>query len=89
MTILRIINKKGLEIGLLALIDVISATAWSLDVTQTTPGLSSKEGQSEEYTRIDFYLEQIMDLLPKLKQVRYFVTDCYYAKVRCSMPYRV
>lgn len=75
-------NKKGLEISLLALIDVISATAWSLDVTQTPAGLSSKEGQREEYTRIDFYLEQIMDLLPKLKQVLYFVADGYYAKTK-------
>lgn len=75
-------NKKGLEISLLALIDVLSATAWSLDVTQTPPGLSAKEGQGEEYTRIDFYLEQIMDLLPKLKQVRYFVADGYYAKIK-------
>lgn len=75
-------NKKGLEISLLALIDVISATAWSLDVTQTPADLSSKEGQREEYTRIDFYLEQIMDLLPKLKQVQYFVADGYYAKIK-------
>lgn len=75
-------NKKGLEISLLALIDVVSATAWSLDVTQTPSGLSSKEGQGEEYTRIDFYLEQIMDLLPKLREVPYFVADGYYAKVK-------
>lgn len=75
-------NKKGLEISLLALIDVLSGTAWSLDATQTPSGLSSKEGQGKEYTRIDFYLEQIMDLLPKLRQVLYFVADGYYAKVK-------
>lgn len=75
-------NKKGLEISLLALIDVLSGTAWSLDVTQTPSGLSSKEGQGKEYTRIDFYLEQIMDLLPKLNKVVYFVADGYYAKAK-------
>ena len=75
-------HKKGLEISLLALIDVASASAWSLDVVQTPPGLSAKEGQAEEYTRIDFYLEQILDLLPKLRQVLYFVADGYYAKVK-------
>jgi len=75
-------SKKGLEINLLALIDVISGTAWALDATQTPSGLSAKEGQGGEYTRIDFYLEQIMDLLPKLKRVQYFVADGYYAKIK-------
>ena len=75
-------NKKGLEISLLALIDVVSATAWSLDATQTPSNLSAKEGGEKEYTRIDFYLEQILDLLPMLKQVLYFVADGYYAKIK-------
>jgi len=75
-------NKTGLEISLLALIEVCSGTAWSLDVTQTPSGLSAKEGQGKTYTRIDFYLEQIMDLLPKLEKVRYFVADGYYAKAK-------
>jgi len=65
-------NKKGLEISLLALIDVFSGIAWSLDVTQTPPGLSAKQGEKNQYTRINFYLEQIFDLLPLLKKVRYF-----------------
>lgn len=75
-------TKKGLEVSLLALIDVVSGTAWALDATQTPPGLSSKEGESGEYTRIDFYLEQVTDLLPKLKRVVYFVADGYYAKTK-------
>lgn len=75
-------NKKGLELSLLALIDVLSGTAWALDATQTPPGLSSKEGQGETYTRIDFYLEQLTDLVPKLKKVLYFVADGYYAKAK-------
>ena len=75
-------NKKGLEVSLLALIDVFSGTAWSLDATQTPPNLSAKEGDEKEYTRIDFYLEQILDLLPMLEQVLYFVADGYYAKTK-------
>jgi hypothetical protein len=35
--------KRGLEISVLGLIDVASATAWTLDVTQTPPGLSASE----------------------------------------------
>jgi hypothetical protein len=71
-------SKRGLEISVVALIDVLSASAWALDVTQTPPGLSSKgEGA---YTRIDFYLEQVLDCLPYLKAVVYIVADGFYAK---------
>ena len=66
--------------GLLALIEVSTATAWTLDVSQTPAGLSTPQGQKSNYTRIDFYLEQLHDLIPKLKQVNYFVGDGYYAK---------
>ena len=51
-------TKKGLELSLLALIDVASGTAWSLDATQTPSDLSSKEGGANEYTRIDFCQRQ-------------------------------
>lgn len=60
------------------MIDVVSGTAWAL----TPAGLSPKEGQSGEYTRIDFYLEQILDLLLKLQRVTYFVADGFYAKTK-------
>ena len=73
-------NKKGLEISLLSLIDVQKAKAWTLDVVQTPSKLSAKEGDIKQYTRIDFYLEQILDLLPQLQYVRYFVADGFYAK---------
>jgi hypothetical protein len=74
------VSKKGLEISVLALIDVATATAWTLDVTQT-PGQLKKEGK-DMYTRIDFYLEQIFDCLPHLTEVRYFVADGFYAKTK-------
>jgi hypothetical protein len=70
--------KKGLEISVLGLIDVFTATAWVLDVTQTPADLSSKE--DGKYTRINFYIEQILDCLPHLTHVMYFVADGFYAK---------
>lgn len=70
--------KRGLEVSVLALIDVASASAWVLDVTQTPPGLSRKDG--EGYSRVDFYVEQILDCLPHLSAVTYFVADGFYAK---------
>jgi len=74
------ITLKGLEISALALINITTGMAWTLDVTQTPSGLSSKEGEIGNYTRIDFYLEQMFDCLPQLVNVRYFVADGYYAK---------
>jgi hypothetical protein len=73
-------NKKGLEISLLSLIDVTADKAWTLSVKQTPAQLSAKEGADGQYTRIDFYLNQILELLPRLRQVLYIVADGYYAK---------
>jgi hypothetical protein len=75
-------SKKGLEISLLSLIDVQRAKAWALDVVQTPAKLIAKEGSLEQYTRINFYLEQILDLLPTLAMVRYVVADGFYAKTK-------
>lgn len=60
--------KKGLEISLLSLIDTISGMAWALDVKQTPSALSAKEGNSNDYTRIDFYMEQIINLKKRLQR---------------------
>jgi hypothetical protein len=70
--------KKGLEISVLGLIDVATAVAWTLDVTQTPPQLETKDVDS--YTRINFYIEQILDCLGLLKDVTYFIADGFYAK---------
>jgi len=75
-------TKKGLEISLLSLIDTVSGTAWALDVKQTPSGLSAKEGESDDYTRVDFYLEQITKLKKQLQAVMYLVADGYYAKIK-------
>jgi hypothetical protein len=77
------VSKMGLEISVWALIDVASAMAWTLDVTQTPPKLDTKN--EDGYTRINFYIEQIFDCLDHLIQVRYFVADGFYAKKKMFM----
>jgi len=72
--------KKGLEISLVCLIDVATGHAWSFDVRQTPSGLSSKEGSCGDYTRVDFYLEQLMDCFVQLPEVLYYAADGYYSK---------
>jgi len=74
--------KRGLEITVLGVIDVATASAWTLDVTQTPSGLSKKETEKGGYTRLDFYIEQVLDCLPKLGPVLYFVADGFYAKTK-------
>lgn len=75
-------NKRGLELSLLSLIDVVSGRAWTLDATQTPSQLGKEDGATDKYSRIDFYLEQIADCLRKLGDVTYFVADGFYAKTK-------
>ena len=70
--------KRGLEISVLGCIDVNSAKTYFLDATQTPSGLSNKEGS--QYSRTDFYLEQILDCLKYLPSIIYYVADGFYAK---------
>ena len=82
--------KKGLEISVLGCINTISGRAIVLDVSQTPAGLAktdkttktAKTDKTNSYTRIDYYLEQILDCLPKLTSIIYFVADGFYAKVK-------
>jgi len=76
------ITKKGLEVHVLALIEIATGKAWTLDVTQTPADLSSKEENADTYSRINFYIEQLLDCLPMLTNVLYIVADGYYAKVK-------
>ena len=69
---------KGLEISLLAFIDVKTSTAWSLDVTQTPAKLNAEKGG--KYTRTDFFIEQLADCTKYLKNITYIVADSFYAK---------
>ena len=71
-------RRPGLEVSILGCIAVLSRRVWTLDATQTPPGLS--EQSAAPYSRIDFYLEQILDCLGVLPKVQYWVGDGYYAK---------
>ena len=72
--------KQGLEISLLSLINTLSGEAWSLYAEQTPSGLVQSEGAQSQYTRIDHYLNHWRSCLCKLKTVRYFAADGFYAK---------
>ena len=51
-----------------------------MDATQTPAGLSKKDGG--DYSRTDFYLEQVLDCLKYLPSIVYYVADGLYAKVK-------
>jgi hypothetical protein len=73
--------RKGLEVSVLGVVTTASQRTFALDATQTPPDLPGK--QSEEngcYSRVDFYLEQVLDCLERLEQVTCWVGDGYYAK---------
>lgn len=72
--------RTGLEVSLLGIVATTSRRTVALDATQTPPGLSN--GQKGGYSRVDFYLEQILDSLSRLKEVVYWVGDGYYAKTK-------
>ena len=65
-------NKKGLEVSLLSLIDVNRAKAWTLDAVQTPAKLSAKQGDSNTYTRIDFYREYFINCVKLFNNYTFF-----------------
>lgn len=71
--------RTGLEVSILGVIATESRRAFAIDATQTPPGLSTK-ATGPQYSRIDFYLEQLTDCLTHLPHMLYFVGDGYYAK---------
>lgn len=73
--------QPGLEVSILSIIDVVGKQSWALDVTQTPGGVSTKSS-STSYSRMDFYVEQLDDCLPHLKDIRYFAGDSAYANFK-------
>lgn len=71
--------RTGLEVSILGVVATRSRRAFALDATETPPGLSTG-AHTPAYSRIDFYLEQVTDCLGRLRRVRYWVGDGYYAK---------
>lgn len=85
-------SKRGLEVSLLGVVATESRRTTVLDVTQTPAGLSVPATKAAtSYTRMDFYLEQVVDVLrrldrpsrlagPKAPEVPYWVGDGNYAR---------
>ena len=73
-------SKRGLEASILGIVATGSRRAFGVDATQTPPDLSTS--QESGYTRVDFYLEQMIDLYDRFADlgVSYWVGDGFYAK---------
>ncbi len=76
--------QRGLEIGLISLVDVYCNTAYPVHAVQTPPLDEIKESTSsntDEVTRIDFYLSDIKNVAPLiLQQTKYLACDGYFGK---------
>lgn len=72
---------KGLEISLIAVIEVIGAKAWAIDIKQTPAELSGKDS-ADEANRLDIYLAQLNRSITHLPKVTYWVADSFYAKLK-------
>ena len=70
--------RRGLEISLLGMIATETGQSFALDVVQTPAELSTDDAVS--FSRIDFYMEQFLDLLDQLNGVEYMVGDGNYAR---------
>ena len=70
--------EKGLEVSVIAVVNVDSKQGYALSVQQTPPA----EAESVK-TRIDWYLEQLAASKPYLpKSVHHVVSDGFYSKIK-------
>ena len=70
--------EQGLEISLIAIVDVDAKQGYALSVHQTQPAKTTAET-----TGIDYYLEQLQVTYPYLPQfARYVVSDGFYSKIK-------
>ena len=68
--------EKGLEVSVLAVVDVDTKQGYALSVQQTPPAQAEK-------TRIDWYLEQLAATKPYFpKSVQHIVSDGFYSKIK-------
>jgi hypothetical protein len=72
--------RLGLEASLIGVVAVESRRAFGLGIAQTPSDLGSSAGAGADKTRMDFYLAQVLGLLPHLPQVRYWIGDGGYAR---------
>jgi len=70
--------EKGLEVSVIAVVNVDSKQGYALSVQQTPPAQTESDK-----TRIDWYLEQLAASKPYLpKSVRHVVSDGFYSKIK-------
>jgi len=70
--------EKGLEVAVVAVVDVDRKQGYALSVQQTPPTQTETEK-----TRIDWYLEQLAATQPYFpKSIQYVVSDGFYSKVK-------
>lgn len=86
--------EKGLEVSLIALVDVEQSRSFALSAEQT-PAIMVNAAATALETRIDFYLEHFRRTLPHLpRSVRYALVDGFYAKEKfvsgvCAAGYEI
>ncbi len=86
--------EKGLEVSLIALVDVEQNRSFALSAEQTPATMVSAAELASE-TRIDFYLEHFRRTLPHLpRSVKYALVDGFYAKEKfvsgvCAAGYEI
>ena len=72
--------ERGLEISILAVVDVTRRCAFTLAVAQTPPGEAATTAEPAE-TRVDFYKQQLREHRHRIPPgVTYHGVDGYYAK---------
>jgi hypothetical protein len=74
--------ERGLEISMIAVVDVEQAIGYSLSVQQT-PAIKPDSKQTTERTRVDDYLDHLRATRAALPAaVRYLVGDGFYSKLK-------
>ena len=70
--------EQGLEISLLAVVDIANNTAYSLEAKQTI------DANSKNHNRVDTYTQQVENDAPKLRElgIKHIAVDAYYAKAK-------
>lgn len=72
--------RKGLEVSLVGVVGVESRRAFALGAQQTPAGLGG--GAADAPNRMDVYLAQVTACLPRLPDVRHWVADGNYARIK-------
>ncbi|MBC7571409.1 MAG: transposase [Spirosoma sp.] len=70
--------QRGLEVSLLACVNILTKQCFALEASQTPPNITQQDDKA--YSRLSWYIEQLADCLPHLPALRYWVGDGYYAK---------